>query len=137
MLTNNSNKSRCIIAPHCSHHSENAAITPGSTIVVGTQQGLHARIARLPTPQLRLNVVTDTGDTASTTLDLHDHESLIRTAQQGGFWSYVAGTAYRLVTDFELAGCGLAIDNYATTLPLKKGLSSSAAICVLVRCAAV
>ena len=28
---------------------------------------------------------------------------------------------------------GLRLDNYRTTLPLKKGLSSSAAICVLVR----
>ena len=49
----------------------------------------------------------------------------------GGFWAYVAGTALRLVTDFELDG-GLDIDNWSTTLPLKKGLSSSAASCVLV-----
>ena len=30
------------------------------------------------------------------------------------------------------AGGGVTIDNYLTTLPLKKGLSSSAAVCVLV-----
>lgn len=113
-------------------HSENASITPGRTIVVGTQQGLHATVARLATPELRLSVVTDAGDTCSTVMDLRDHESLVTTASEGGFWSYVAGTAYRLVTDFELAGCGLSIKNHTTTLPLKKGLSSSAAICVLV-----
>ena len=116
------------------HPSENAAITPGRTIVVGTQQGLSARVARLATPELRLTVTTDHGgSTASTVMDLRDHESLVNIAQQGGFWSYVAGTAYRIVTDFQLDGCGLVIDNHTTSLPLKKGLSSSAAICVLVR----
>ena len=30
------------------------------------------------------------------------------------------------------AVCGLELDNYATTLPAEKGLSSSAALCVLV-----
>lgn len=31
-------------------------------------------------------------------------------AQQGGFWSYAAGTAYRLLVDFSVGG--LAIDNH-------------------------
>lgn len=100
---------------------------------MGTSQGLHARVTRLATPHLNLTVVTDDGHTAGTVMDLQDHESLVNIAQQGGFWSYIAGTAYRIVTDFELAGCGLVINNHTTTLPLKKGLSSSAAICVLVR----
>lgn len=51
-------------------------------------------------------------------------------ARAGGFWSYVAGTAYKIMTEHEVGG--LAIDNHTTTLPLKKGLSSSAAVCVLV-----
>ncbi len=51
-------------------------------------------------------------------------------AQRGGFWSYVAGTAAKIMTEHEVRG--LAIDNHTTTLPLRKGLSSSAAICVLV-----
>jgi hypothetical protein len=41
-----------------------------------------------------------------------------------------AGVAYSILTDYRVGG--LVIDNYRTTLPLKKGLSSSAAICVLV-----
>ncbi len=31
-------------------------------------------------------------------------------AQAGGFWSYAAGTAYRLLVDFGISG--LSIDNY-------------------------
>jgi galactokinase len=31
-------------------------------------------------------------------------------AQRGGFWSYAAGTAYRLLVDFGVGG--LRIDNY-------------------------
>ena len=56
-------------------------------------------------------------------------------AQRGGFWSYVAGTAYRLLVSHQISG--LVLDNHRTTLPMSKGLSSSAAICVMVsrRCA--
>ena len=54
-------------------------------------------------------------------------------AQRGGFWSYIAGTVYRLIVAHEIPhGGGLEIDNYRTTLPMGKGLSSSAAVCVLV-----
>ena len=52
-------------------------------------------------------------------------------AQGGGFWSYIAGTAYRLLVSHVIP-CGIAIDNYRTTLPMGKGLSSSAAVCVMV-----
>lgn len=51
-------------------------------------------------------------------------------AQRGGFWSYVAGTAYRLLVSHQISG--LVLDNHRTTLPMSKGLSSSAAICVMV-----
>jgi galactokinase len=52
-------------------------------------------------------------------------------AKAGGFWAHVAGTAYKMVVEHAVAG--LRIDNYRTTLPFKKGLSSSAAVCVAVR----
>jgi UTP-glucose-1-phosphate uridylyltransferase len=56
-------------------------------------------------------------------------EALIKEAQEGGFWSYIAGVAYQFLTNYHVRG--LVIDNYKTDLPIKKGLSSSAAICVL------
>jgi hypothetical protein len=55
--------------------------------------------------------------------------ALLEEAQQGGFWSYIAGVAYQILTHYHVRG--LVIDNYKTDLPIKKGLSSSAAICVL------
>jgi UTP-glucose-1-phosphate uridylyltransferase/mevalonate kinase len=55
--------------------------------------------------------------------------TLLEEAQKGGFWSYIAGVAYQVQTNYHVRG--LVINNYKTDLPVKKGLSSSAAICVL------
>jgi mevalonate kinase len=56
-------------------------------------------------------------------------KTLLEEAQKGGYWSYIAGVAYQVLTNYHVRG--LVIDNYKTDLPIKKGLSSSAAICVL------
>ena len=56
-------------------------------------------------------------------------KALFEEAQKGGFWSYIAGVAYQMLINYHVRG--LVIDNYKTDLPIKKGLSSSAAICVL------
>ncbi|RYG64186.1 GHMP kinase, partial [archaeon] len=58
-------------------------------------------------------------------------------AKQGGFLSYVYGTMSVLLEHVALCGRaeslpGIWMDNYLTSLPMKKGLSSSAAVCVLV-----
>ncbi|GBG33890.1 Glucose-1-phosphate thymidylyltransferase [Hondaea fermentalgiana] len=58
-----------------------------------------------------------------------DKDTLLKVAREGGYFSYVAGVAYKILEDHVVGG--VQIDNYMTTLPLKKGLSSSAAICVL------
>jgi UTP-glucose-1-phosphate uridylyltransferase len=55
--------------------------------------------------------------------------ALLDEARRGGFWSYVAGVAYQVASRYPVGG--LVLDNYRTDLPIKKGLSSSAAICVL------
>ena len=57
-------------------------------------------------------------------------ERLLEEASKGGFFSYACGVAYQIQTRYHVRGVD--IDNYATTLPACKGLSSSAAICVLV-----
>lgn len=59
-----------------------------------------------------------------------EKNALMHEAQKGGFWSYACGVASKVVSMFDVAG--LEIDNYRTTLPVKKGLSSSAALCVMV-----
>jgi UTP-glucose-1-phosphate uridylyltransferase/mevalonate kinase len=56
-------------------------------------------------------------------------KALLEEAQNGGFWSYIAGVAYQVLTNYHVRG--LVLHNFKTDLPIKKGLSSSAAICVL------
>jgi len=51
-------------------------------------------------------------------------------ANEGGFFSYSAGVAFRIKQDYKVSGAE--IDCYSCTLPVSKGLSSSAAVCVLV-----
>ena len=107
----------------------NADITPGMTIVCGTNQGLYARIKRHPS-SLIITTTTDKGETVGPYEVAMDVNTLLKTAQAGGFWSYAAGVAYKIATDYRVSG--LEIHNYKTELPLRKGLSSSAAFCVLV-----
>ncbi|HEY9833783.1 MAG TPA: hypothetical protein V6D26_24750, partial [Stenomitos sp.] len=59
-----------------------------------------------------------------------ERQALLAEAEQGGFFSYAAGVAYQCLTDYHVDG--LEIDNYLTDLPIQKGLSSSAALCVLI-----
>jgi galactokinase len=118
----------CLFGEHSDWAGEyrqvNPRIEPGSAVVVGTNQGIYARVnqnSRLvfQTPQY------------SPVLELAmDEELLLAMAQTDNFYSYVAGVAYQASMRYQVGG--LAIDNYRMDLPLQKGLSSSAAICVLV-----
>jgi mevalonate kinase len=51
-------------------------------------------------------------------------------AEDGGYYSYVAGVAAFMLEYYDVGG--VSIDITKVTLPIRKGLSSSAAICVLV-----
>ena len=107
----------------------NSAIPPGHVIIAGTNQGLHARArARAGSLVLR-SVLPDTDAVEETELPMQ-RDALLREAQAGGFFSYAAGVAFHMLTFYEVDG--LELDNYRTTLPIRKGLSSSAALCVLV-----
>eukprot|EP00890_Picochlorum_soloecismus_P002113 jgi/Picsp_1/2902/NSC_01127-R1_galactokinase len=110
----------------------NGDIACGSTIVMGINYGLYARARRLEERVLRLRSVREDGAEEKAELAM-DEEVLGTLAKAGGFWSYAAGVAYIFCTEFQVEG--LEVDNFKTTLPLKKGLSSSAAFCVLLaRC---
>jgi UTP-glucose-1-phosphate uridylyltransferase len=56
-------------------------------------------------------------------------EGAPRGGAAGGFFSYAAGVAYQVLTNYRVRG--LVVRNFRTDLPIKKGLSSSAAISVL------
>jgi UTP-glucose-1-phosphate uridylyltransferase/mevalonate kinase len=106
----------------------NADIEKGYTIICGTNQGIYAEVESHPT-SLVLSSTAPAGKTIGPYEIPMEPNTLLKEAQAGGFWSYVAGVAYQVLTHYHVRG--LVINNYATDLPLKKGLSSSAAICVL------
>lgn len=106
----------------------NAEIEKGFTLITGTNQGIYAEVLQHPT-SLVLTSVTQEGTHHGPFEIPMQREALLAVAQEGGFWSYIAGVAYQVLTNYHVKG--LVIDNYQTDLPIKKGLSSSAAICVL------
>jgi len=106
----------------------NSAIVPGFAIICGTNQGLHARIKPHPDRLIFRSSLTLDGERQEFELPMRA-DALLEEARRGGFFSYVAGVAYQVLTHNTVKG--LEIDNYATDLPVKKGLSSSAAVCVL------
>ena len=106
----------------------NSKIEKGYTIICGTNQGMYARIA--PHENELIFRSTDAKGKSRSKRFPMDPQSLLRTAEVGDFWSYVAGVAYQVMIHYHTKG--LEIDNYKTDLPMKKGLSSSAAVCVLV-----
>ncbi len=134
----------CLLGEHSDwaggFRSSNPHIEKGYCLVAGTSEGLRAIVSSLPGPDasrvLSMTSTTDTGERRTRTFDLRDPGSLLEEARAGGFWCHVAGTAHHMVTTFAAkiahVGVGIAIDNYDTNLPVKKGLSSSAAVCVLV-----
>jgi UTP-glucose-1-phosphate uridylyltransferase/mevalonate kinase len=106
----------------------NADIKRGYTLLSGTDQGVYAKVEPHPTA-LVLSSTTPEGKRHGPYEIPMEPKALLEEAQKGGFWSYIAGVAYQIMTHYHVRG--LVIDNYKTDLPIKKGLSSSAAICVL------
>ncbi len=123
----------CLFGEHSDwaggHRRTNSALAPGAVIISGTNQGMYAR-CRKHDAELVVRSTMPDGSVTDTYRVPMDLERLQQEAAAGGFFSYAAGVAAYML-DFYGVG-GLEIDNYKTTLPVKKGLSSSAAFCVLV-----
>ncbi|MBN1423597.1 GHMP kinase [Candidatus Fermentibacteria bacterium] len=101
-------------------------VEPGLCITAGTHQGITATAGPCP-GRFRAGSFVE-GAPAS--LDVpYSAEALAPLAAEGGFWSYAAGTALAMLHDTGVDGIELAS---SMDLPLRKGLSSSAAICVCV-----
>ena len=106
----------------------NVDIENGYTLICGTDQGIYAEATPHPN-SLVLYSTTPDGERLGPYEIPMEPRALLEEAGKGGFWSYAAGVAYQVITNYRVRG--LVIDNYQTDLPMKKGLSSSAAICVL------
>jgi len=122
----------CLVGEHSDwaggYRRINAQIEKGYTLITGTDQGIYAEVAPHPT-SLVLTSTDGEGSRQGPREIPMESKTLLEVAQEGGYWSYIAGVAYQVLTNYHVRG--LVIDNYKTDLPIKKGLSSSAAICVL------
>ena len=123
----------CLFGEHTdwagSYRRINGELEKGYTIITGTNQGLHAEVTPHPSKLVVRATLSDGTPFGPYEVPM-DRDLLLAEAQKGGFFSYAAGVAYQVLTHYRVRG--LEIHNYLTDLPIKKGLSSSAAACVLV-----
>ncbi len=106
----------------------NADIEKGYTLICGTEQGIYAEVEAHPNSLVLISSTPDGIIHGPKEIPMQP-ETLLAESQRGGFWSYIAGVAYQALTNYHVRG--LVINNFKTDLPIRKGLSSSAAICVL------
>jgi galactokinase len=103
-------------------------VVEGYALVCGTNQGIYARARQHPNSLILISSLNDgTRREFSCPMDV---QQLKDNAAKGEFFSYACGVAYEIATKYKVRG--VIIDNYKTDLPIAKGLSSSAAITVLV-----
>lgn len=106
----------------------NTDIEKGYALITGTNQGIYADVQPHPNALVLSSTTPDGAAHGPYEIPMQP-QALLEEAQKGGFWSYIAGVAYEVLTHYHVRG--LVINNYKTDMPVKKGLSSSAAICVL------
>jgi galactokinase len=122
----------CLVGEHSDwaggHRRQNPEIEKGFAIVIPTNQGTYATVKEIEEPVIRFkSTLSKENFEAELNLTL-----LQKIAESGGLFSYVAGVAYEIVSSYHhCATKGIEINNYKTDLPIKKGLSSSASVCVL------
>ena len=105
----------------------NSKLRPGACIVAGTDHGIQATVSRHKT--LWLRSVTHEGKVHELEVPMCSKD-LFAVAAEGGFFSYACGVAAQVAVSHAVDG--LRIEFHTATLPHGKGLSSSAAACVLV-----
>jgi len=121
----------CLFGEHsdwAGHHKVmNANIIPGQAIVTGIEQGIYASVSRAE------KFIVESKIDGEQNIDFQcemDVKKLKQCANEGGYFSYVAGVASYMKEWYMVGGLHICI--YRMDLPIKSGLSSSAAICVLV-----
>ena len=105
----------------------NANIVEGRAIVTGINQGIYATAEK--SDQFIVTSDLEEYEGSSFTCEM-DKDKLREAAKGGGFFCYVAGVASYMCEWYRVGGIHLDITKM--DLPMKSGLSSSAAICVLV-----
>ena len=123
----------CLFGEHTDwaghYRTMNADIKPGAAIVTGIEQGIYAEVEK--SPNFELSSQAPEIDTVWQDFSCRmDETELKRVAKSGSFFCYCAGVASYMLEWYKVGGVRIHITSM--TLPMKSGLSSSAAICVLV-----
>ena len=123
----------CLFGEHTDwaghYRTMNADIAPGAAIVTGIEQGIYAEVEKstlFEVQSVATEIETEWHDFACRM----DEQELKRIAKSGDFFCYCAGVASYMLEWYKVGGVRIKITSM--TLPMKSGLSSSAAICVLV-----
>ena len=109
-------------------HRVNDQIEPGMAIVTGIEQGIYANAERAAS--FRFRTIRENGENTGWVEWPLSAKFLKAVAESGGYYAYVAGIAAFMLEHYDVGG--LSIDVGKVTLPIRKGFSSSAAVCVLV-----
>ena len=123
----------CLFGEHTDwaghYRTMNADIEPGAAIVTGIEQGIYAEVEQSSLFEMRSDAPEISGVWSDFSCRMNEME-LKRIAKSGSFFCYCAGVASYMLEWYKVGGVSIRITNM--TLPMKSGLSSSAAICVLV-----
>ena len=122
----------CLFGEHSdwagAHRATHPDLAPGRCLVTGTEQGLHGVATRADAVELA--TVLPDGSRRGPVRIAATPGALDAVARGGDFFAYAAGVAAEMIARHDVGG--LRLDVVANDLPLAQGLSSSAAICVLV-----
>lgn len=120
----------CLFGEHSdwagANRTFNGKIKKGMAIVSGIEQGIHAIVEK----STEFEVESFLGDETLHYKQKMNVADLRKDAEDGGYFSYMAGTASYMKEHYHVGGVKIILD--WMNLPMKRGLSSSAAICVLV-----
>ena len=123
----------CLFGEHTDwaghYRTMNADILPGASIVTGIEQGIYAEVEKSPIFELYSDApeINNVWNDFSCRMNEAELKSV---AKSGSFFCYCAGVASYMLEWYKVGGVRIRITKM--TLPMKSGLSSSAAICVLV-----
>lgn len=123
----------CLFGEHTDwagkYRTMNADIVPGASIVTGIEQGIYAEVEK----STIFEMYSEAPEIADVWQDFScrmNEQELKNVAKSGSFFSYCAGVASYMLEWYQVGGVKITLKKM--TLPMKSGLSSSAAICVLV-----
>ena len=123
----------CLFGEHTDwaghYRTMNADILPGASIVTGIEQGIFAEVENSTIFEMHSDAPEISDVWHDFSCRMNENE-LKRVAKSGSFFCYCAGVASYMLEWYKVGGVRIRITSM--TLPIKSGLSSSAAICVLV-----